>query len=248
VQQDAMSAQGSLFGGGGTVESPRPRVAPIPPFGDLEKLKYEKEVIGMYVSGHPLDHFRFEIDNFCNFKLNLLTELDKLEGREIKVAGIVTAVEHRLTRTGRPFGKFTLEDYSGNFTVTLFGDDYLKYKAHLSQGLFLFLDATVARQTWGNQQLEFKVKGMDLLNDIASKRSQGLKIRLRAPEVNTESIAKLERAFSEFKGPTPVYVTVQDEQEAIQVELLSRKYRIRPGNDLVDRIRKEVSPDVEVKL
>lgn len=248
VQQDEMSAQGSLFGGGGTVESPRPRVAPIPPFGDLEKLKYEKEVIGMYVSGHPLDHFRFEIDNFCNFKLNQLTELDKLEGREIKVAGIVTAVEHRLTRTGRPFGKFTLEDYSGNFTVTLFGDDYLKYKAHLSQGLFLFLDATVARQTWGNQQLEFKVKSMDLLNDIASKRSQGLKIRLRAPEVNTESIAKLERAFSEFKGPIPVYVTVQDEQEAIQVELLSRKYRIRPGNDLVDRIRKEVSPDVEVKL
>jgi DNA polymerase-3 subunit alpha len=142
----------------------------------------------------------------------------------------------------------TLEDYSGNFIVTLFGDDYLKYKAHLSQGLFLFLDATVARQTWGNQQLEFKVKSMDLLNDIASKRSQGLKIRLRAPEVNAESIAKLERAFSEFKGPIPVYVTVQDEQEAIQVELLSRKYRIRPGNDLVDRIRKAVSADVEVKL
>ncbi len=247
VQQDEMSTQGSLFGGGGAVENPKPRVNSITPFGDLEKLKFEKDVIGIYVSGHPLDHFHFEIENFCNFRLTEITELEKLEGREIKVAGIVTAVEHRLTKTGRPFGKFTLEDYSGSFTVTLFGDDYLKFKAHLSQGLFLYIEATVARQTWGNQGLEFKVRNIDLLNDIGSKRSQGLNIRLRSSEVNSETIANLERAFNEHKGSVPVFITLQDEAENLQVELLSRKYRIRPGNELVDWIKREVSTEVEVK-
>src|SRR5690606_1690018 len=140
TQLDEQSSQVSLFGGSTGTAMPKPKIEPVEPFSELEKLNLEKEVVGIYISGHPLDNFRFEMDAFCNTLCNQLLDIENMIGRETKICGIVTAVEHRTTKTGRPFGKFTLEDYSGNFTFTLFGEDYMKYKNYMSQGWFLFIE------------------------------------------------------------------------------------------------------------
>src|SRR5260221_3384679 len=119
LQQETMSAQASLFGGSTGTEMPQPKVDAVEMFSEIEKLHFEKEVVGVYISGHPLDNFKFEMDSFCNAPLAALNELDKSEGKDYKVGGIVATVEHRLTKTGRPFGKMIIEDYSGKFEFML---------------------------------------------------------------------------------------------------------------------------------
>jgi len=96
-------------------------------------------------------------------------------GKECKVAGIVSSVEHRLTKTGKPFGKLALEDYSGKYEFTMWSEDYMKYKSFLMPGIFLFIEGNVNRKTWGDMSLEFKIRSIDLLNEIGVKRAKAYK-------------------------------------------------------------------------
>lgn len=237
-QLEEQSAQVSLFGGTSGTVMPKPRIEPVEPFSELEKLNLEKEVVGIYISGHPLDNFRFEIDAFCNTPCNQLIDLDVLLGRETKVCGIVTSVEHRTTKTGRPFGKFTLEDYSGNFTFTLFGEDYLKYKNFMSQGWFLFIEGIIQRNTWGRMDVEFKIRNMELLNELVAKRVNGLALRIPVHAVTPEAVEAIERLCKNNPGNATLQLFIKDEAEALQVELLSRMYRINITNPLVLECRK----------
>ncbi|NOS94092.1 MAG: DNA polymerase III subunit alpha, partial [Cyclobacteriaceae bacterium] len=174
LQQESQSAQASLFGSSTGTQMPLPKVDPIEPFSEIEKLHFEKEVVGVYISGHPLDNFKFEMDAFCNTPVSALSELDGNEGKECKMGGIVASVEHRMTKTGRPFGKMFIEDYSGKAEVVLWSDDYLKFKSFLMPGLFLFIEGNIVKKAWGDQSLEFKIRSIDLLNELANKKLQGL--------------------------------------------------------------------------
>ena len=246
MQQELLSTQVSLFGGSSGTAMPLPKVDPIEPFSEIEKLHFEKEVVGVYISGHPLDNFKFELDSFCNTPLSQLSELDGMEGRETKIGGIVSAVEHRLTKTGKPFGKLALEDYSGRFEFILWSEDYLKFKSFLMPGLFLFVEGTIIRKTWGDQSLEFKIRNMDLLNELGVKRTRGLQLRIEARSINTQLIAQIEEVCTAFTGSCPLYLKVKDEKDQITLEMISRKYRVKPVNDMVKRIRR--IPDLEVEV
>jgi DNA polymerase-3 subunit alpha len=237
-QLEEQSAQVSLFGGSSGTVMPRPKIDPAEPFSELEKLNLEKEVVGIYISGHPLDNFRFEIDAFCNTFCNQLIDLESMLGRDTKVCGIVTSVEHRTTKTGRPFGKFTLEDYSGNFTFTLFGEDYLKYKNFMSQGWFLFIEGIIQRNTWGRMDVEFRIRNIELLNELIDKRVQGLALRIPIHAVTRELVDTMESLCQANPGNASLQLVVKDDLEALQVELLSRSYRIRVTNPMVHEFRK----------
>nr|MCU0398043.1 OB-fold nucleic acid binding domain-containing protein [Cyclobacteriaceae bacterium] len=182
--------------------------------------------------------FKFEIEAFCNTPCNQLTDLDALLGRDTKICGIVTSVEHRTTKTGRPFGKFTIEDYSGNFTFTLFGEDYLKYKNFMSIGWFLFIEGTIQRNTWGRMDVEFKIRSVELLNELAEKRVQGLALRISVHAVNEEMITALEKLCKENTGGASLQLYLKDEYESLQAEMLSRAYRIKINNPLIAEFRK----------
>lgn len=238
VQQEEMSAQASLFGGPSGTAMPKPRVDQVEPFSEIEKLNLEKEVVGIYISGHPLDHFRFEMETFCTASCSQLNDIEPLLGRELKLGGIVTMVEHRTTKTGKPFGKFSLEDYSGNTTFVLFGEDYLKFKNFMSLGWFLFVEGVVMRNSWGQQNIEFKIRNIDLLNEIGVKRSKGVQLNLTAAEITEDLILKIEGVCQEFAGNTPLYLKLRDEKENLSLELLSRKFRINPVNDMVKKMKK----------
>jgi DNA polymerase-3 subunit alpha len=246
TQQDESSAQASLFGGSSGTAMPKPKIEHVEPYSDLEKLGLEKEVVGIYISGHPLDHFQFELEKFCNTPIQHLNDIDNQQNKEIKIGGIVTLVEHRTTKTGKPFGKFTVEDYSGNYTFTLFSDDYMKFKNYMTPGLFLFMEGAVVRNNWGQMNLEFKIRNIDLLNELGVKRSKGLKLRINSADVNDALISTLEKVCSQHAGNTPLYVKVFDQQENITLELLSRKFRVNPVNDLVKQIKNLKELDVEV--
>lgn len=246
LQQETMSSQVSLFGGSTGTEIPKPKVDAVEPFNEIEKLHFEKEVVGVYISGHPLDNFKFEIETFCTAPIATLNTIEGLEGKELKVGGIVSTVEHKMTKTGKPFGKLVVEDYSGKFEFVMWSEDYLKFKSFLMPGLFLFIEGNVLRKTWGEQNLEFKIRTMDLLNEIGIKKAKGLQVKVSTSALNNDLVRQLETVCQEFSGGTPFYLNLRDEKENISLELLSRKFRVKPVNDMVKKMRK--IPDIEVDV
>ena len=246
TQQDEQSAQVSLFGGSSGVVMPKPKLDYVEPFTEIEKLNLEKEVVGIYISGHPLDNFRFEMQAFCKTACSELVDLDAILGREIKLGGIVSGVEHRTTKTGKPFGKFTLEDYSGNYTFTLFGDDYLKFKNFMNLGWFLFIEGAVIKNSWGQQNIEVKIRNIELLNELGIKRSKGVQLRINSSDISQGMIGVIEEVCQAHAGNTPLFLKIQDEKENFSLDLLSRTFRVNPVNDMAIQMKKAGALEVQV--
>jgi DNA polymerase-3 subunit alpha len=236
LQQEAASAQTNLFGGSTGADVPRPKIEPVEPFTELEKLHHEKDVVGVYISGHPLDNFKLEMTLFVNTPVAALAQMEGLEGKELKLAGVVGTVEDRITKTKKPFGKFYIEDYSGKAEFTLWGEDYVKRKAFLIPGMFLFIEGTVARKTWGDQELEFRIRNLELLNDLAAKRMAGLALRMDTDDLTFEKTNAIEALLHRFKGACPVRIFIQDKRESLQTELLARNVRVTPSGELISKL------------
>ncbi|MBI3218352.1 MAG: DNA polymerase III subunit alpha [Bacteroidetes bacterium] len=238
LQQESQSAQASLFGSSTGTQMPLPKVDPIEPFSEIEKLHFEKEVVGVYISGHPLDNFKFEMDAFCNTPVSALSELEGNEGKECKMGGIVASVEHRMTKTGRPFGKMFIEDYSGKAEVVLWSDDYLKFKSFLMPGLFLFIEGNIVKKAWGDQSLEFKIRSIDLLNELANKKVQGLALRFTVQDVNRDFIDTIDKICKKNAGNSSIKMFLKDDFDSMQAELLSRSGRVKASNQLINELKK----------
>ncbi|HZY37839.1 MAG TPA: DNA polymerase III subunit alpha, partial [Mucilaginibacter sp.] len=150
------SSQSSLFGGGVASYIPEPAMPEAEEWALIEKLKYEKEVIGMYLTGHPLDNYKVELERFCNTTISDLKLMQKARSGEggdeimaafaqlrkrgeLCVGGLVGNVQHKMTKTGKPFGTFVLEDYNESYEFALFGDDYVKFRNLMVDGYFLHL-------------------------------------------------------------------------------------------------------------
>ncbi|UII32484.1 DNA polymerase III subunit alpha [Fulvivirga ulvae] len=237
MQMEAESSQASLFGGDTGVDTPKPKIPYMEPFGEIEKLNIERDVVGLYISGHPLDDFKFEIDSFCNTELNDLNDLPPLQNKEVKVAGVVSGFAHRTTKGGKPFGTLTMEDYNGNFTFFLFGDDYIKFKEYLMQGWFLYIQGRVMERKWGDKSLEFKILNIELLNDLRDKRTKGLMVNINLNEINETVIKNLEEVCLQYRGDCALHMNLVDVQENISVEMMSRKYKVNPSNEMIEKMK-----------
>ncbi|MDH5399242.1 MAG: DNA polymerase III subunit alpha [Cyclobacteriaceae bacterium] len=235
IVAEKQSAQASLFGGENGVEVPKPTVKPIEPYGDIQKLNIERDVVGLYISGHPLDDFALELRYFCNAELRTLEDLSEQLGKDIRTAGIVTAVAHRTTKTGKPFGTLTLEDYNGPFTFFFFGDDYIKFKEYLMPGWFLFVEGKVVQQKWGEQRIELKIHNIEILNDIREKRFNGLHLELNIKALQNELIEKISELINLHPGEKRLEMSLilQDEVKPIHTHLISRTHQINPTNNLL---------------
>lgn len=249
VQQEEDSAQVSLFGGGGgNAEIPLPSVAPIEPFSQIQQLNIEKEVVGLFISGHPLDQYKLEIDSFTNTPLTALADLDGLKGRnELRLAGSVSSFAHRTTKNGKPFGTLTMEDYHGSYTFFIFGDDYVKFKQYFMTGWFLFLTGKVEQKKWGNEnEVEFKIISISLLSEVRGKMIKGLKVNINLDDLTYDLMEKLEAITSKHKGDAKLYIEVLDQKENITLELFSKKYTIDPSADMIKELNQ--LPEVVYKV
>lgn len=233
MQQEALSSQASLFGGDSGEAVPRPRVVEMEPYGEFEKLNIEKEVVGLYISGHPLDDFKFELEHFCNTGMNAIANPEALQGKEVKTAGIVSAFAHRTTKTGKPFGTLTLEDYNGNHTFFLFGDDYIKFKEYMMQDWYLYVSGRVEKQKWGDQRLEFKITAIDLLNDLRDKKSKGVEVYLNLEDIDLDFVDKIDGICQQHKGDCLLTFKVIDRKDNVAVSLMSRRYKINTSNEMI---------------
>ena len=219
------------------VSTPEPKIPFSEPWSSVYRLNKEKEVVGVFLSGHPLDDFRIEIESFCKGDIRILSELQDHEGRDLMIAAVVTSSEHRITRKGDGFGTLIIEDYYESFRLNLFQENYLRFKHFMEPGTFVIIKGRIEKTRW-RKELEFVVHGMELLQGLREKKAKNIEIKLPTSTVNKMLIQELQDVLmdNEVKGNCRVRFTVYDPLEKIQVVLPSRSIMVNPSNELLKKL------------
>ena len=246
-QESENSAQTSLFGGGSVVQIPEPEVPVCEEWGTLNKLSKEREVVGIFISGHPLDDYKVELDNFCNSGIgDFVDNMNNSIGKDVALGGMVTQVGHRFTKKGQPFGTLTLEDYSGSHTFFLFSEDYVKFKQYLNEGWFLYVKGKIQTQRWDPTRVEFKVLSMELLSEVRNKKTKGIQFNLGLNDIDENLINTLETLCSEHPGKCNLHLEISDDKEEMKVEVMSRRFQVNPSNEMFKSIQEEIDKDFKL--
>ncbi len=232
-QSEKNNAQQSLFGGDtGTTDITPPVIPACAEWSQLEKLNKEREVIGLYLSAHPLDDYKVIIRNMCKTQVGDLDHLDELKGKEIAVAGMVVAVQNLTTKTGKPWGKFKLEDYNGTHEFALFGKDYENFRKYLFSDYFLFIRGRVQPRPYNDQELEFRITSMMQLSELQEAVKE-VHVQLAVEEITRDLIARMGRSVKEAKGNTLLRLNVYDRQAQVLLNLFSKSYKVSLTQELV---------------
>jgi DNA polymerase-3 subunit alpha len=234
----------SLFGEASDVQIAEPVVPPCEDWSTMEKLAKEKEVVGIYISGHPLDDFKFEMKYFCNAKLEALKNLELHLNKNLTFGGIITNVQHRIAKNGKGWGMFTLEGYDESYEFRIFGEEYLKFRHFLIQNNFTFMKVMV-KEGWadketgkkGEPRLQFLL--VQYLQDVLPSFAKKLIIHLNINELQTDFIHQLSTVFQSHKGDNTVTFEV--------MELEKVKKKIEAAPIVVETEEVVFDEDVEVQ-
>ncbi len=238
VQADRVMNANSLFGGGNAIEVSKPEIPAAPEWSVTELLKKEKELIGMYLSAHPLDTFKFEMKHFTTHSLSEVPELvaeaaksDALRNKSIAFGGIVVNAQHKVSqKSGKPWGTLTLEDYSGSHQFTFFGKDYETFLKYLHAGQALLIRAGFQQRFQAENKetapWELKVKTISLLSMAREELVHSLQITLPINEINNSFTDTLAAQAKDNRGKVDLCVKIVDTEENMAVELFSRPFRI----------------------
>jgi len=236
-QADANSSQMSLFGGGESqISLPEPNIPEAKEWTIMEKLSKEKEVVGIYISGHPLDDYKNELQYFCNSQLSILQEQKDLLDREISIGGIVTSVKHRVSKNGKGWVLFTIADYTDSFEFRMFGEEYLRFKHFLVLNTFLYIKLKIVKG-WKENETQMRYQNFLMLQDVLANLSKEITITLDIQKVNKDLIKKLSELIKTYKGKKDLYFLVYDQSENIKLNMPSRKFKIDIKNDLLNELK-----------
>lgn len=246
IANQVNSQQQSLFGGGAVEDVTIPALYPSPQWSKLEALRKEKEVIGFYISGHPLDDFKFEIRNFCSHSISDLQNPSALKNRDICFAGIITEVNHRMSKTGKPFGSFTVEDFGGSISLTLFGEEYGRMKQYLEPESLIYIKAKVQNRFNNPDEWEIRPQSIQFLSDAAEKLTKQLIVKMRLPDVNSVSIGKIMELLNSHKGSVPVKMQVIDLEQNWNVPFISKTMKVRVKAELCEELENITRGEVTI--
>jgi DNA polymerase-3 subunit alpha len=224
------SSQVSLFGEMGDIDIKDPDLPECGHWSKLEQLKNEKEVTGFYMSGHPLENFKTEMDHFCNIDLtSLKNNMAKYQNKNLMFAGILTTVNHRTSQTGKPFATFVLEDFNDYYQFILFSEDYLKMKHMLLEGSSLFVNAKVqARNKKNTESLDVRINSITLLPEVLEKMTNELTITVNLMSIDKDFISDFANLTKSNKGTTRFKFHVLDEEDKLSVNLNSKNNKVDP--------------------
>ncbi|QIX60834.1 DNA polymerase III subunit alpha [Hymenobacter sp. BT18] len=241
-QAEQESAQQSLFGGGafGAVAMPLPKVSDMEPWPATEQLRREKEVVGFYLSGHPLDDFKLEIDSYCTCGLD---KVESYKNREVTVAGLITNVLFKTTKTGQPFVSFTVEDYESSLNLALFRDDYTRFSSIINPRNYdkeqvppMYIRGKYAQRFRDSDQFEFKILTMEPLFNVAEKLANGVRVQLDLRTITEPFMDRFMEAVEGCVGSKKLEIKFAEPHEHMTVDMYSRRYRIEP-KEFIRRMR-----------
>ncbi len=233
-QLDKQLSANSLFGDDSSVTISHPEIPSCLPWSNLERLNKEKELVGIYLSAHPLDEYRIILTYVCNTGMAELSDRDVLKGREILLGGIVTDFREGLTRTGKHYGVVKMEDYTGSGEIALFGDDYINYSKFCKLGMYLLINASIQPRQWNPNELDFKISNIRLLQNEKDKLIEKINISLSIHQLNEQTINELSTLIKKNPGNTLLYFKIIDGEHNLSLNLFSKNVRLNVTRDLVD--------------
>ncbi len=243
-QENENSSQVSLFGEASEVQIPEPVVPPCEEWGTMEKLAREKEVVGIYLSGHPLDDFKYEMKYFCNGTLLNFADLESNINREIAFGGVITSVEHRTSKNGKGWATFTIEDYNTAHEFRIFGEDYLKHRPFLVQSTFVYTKAFI-KEGWVNRDTgkkgdpRIQFNSFQLLHDVMETYAKKLTIQLDINELTDHRIDGLKQLLTEHTGNHTLNFVIYEMAEQLKLHMPSRKQKVNISQDLLIALENE---------
>ena len=245
IQKEKDTKQTSLFGGSNGSDIPQPPIPNIKPFSKIEKLKIEKEILGLYISGHPLDKYKFEIKNLCNTSFKKLKDNYKINGKtNLNTAGIVTEVQHKISKNGKPYGSITIEDFDDSYNFLFFSDDYIRFKNYMELGWFLFLSGKM-KNKWNNpEELEYKIDDIKLLTEVRDDLIKELHLKINIDDINSEIIDNLEKDLKNSKkGNCHLKITIvsNDNGKTLSLDMISREKKISINDNFLKSIENNSS-------
>ena len=245
-QADQAAAANSLFGGENVVDIATPEIPVAERWSDLDRLNRERDLVGIYLSAHPLDEYSVVLEHVCNTHMAELEDKTALVGREITMGGIVTAVRRGISKNGNPYGIAKIEDYSGSAELPFFGNDWVTYQGYLGERTFLFIKARCQPKQWRQDELELKITSMELLPDVKEKLIEKITILIPLSVLNKALITELAELTKERPGSTELYFKVRDEDSKMTVDLISRPVKLSVGRELIAYLKER--PDLEFRI
>ena len=237
-QENLNSSQTNLFGDDSQEQIQEIRIPECESWGTLELLKKEKAVVGIYISAHPLDDFKREMKYFSSATFDILSDLDPLVNRDLSFGGIINDVEHLVTKTGKGWGKFTIEDFSDQYEFKIFGEDYLKFRHFILPNNFVRLRLRVV-EGWRNRETgqlgpaRIQFNNFEMLHDTLKTNVKKITLMFEVKQLNESKIQDLKTLMSPYKGDKGLYMDVFDTEEKIKLTLPSRKQRVEVSNELL---------------
>ncbi|MCD8292248.1 MAG: DNA polymerase III subunit alpha, partial [Prevotellaceae bacterium] len=247
-QADKVMASHSLFGGENMVQVATPEILPAKRWSDLERLNQERELVGIYLSAHPLDEYAVILENVCNTHMAELEDKAKLSGRDITMGGIVTGVRRGVSKSGNPYGIAKIEDYSGWGEIPFWGSDWVNYQGYLNEGTLLYIKATCGprfRQVKPDDPV-LKITSIELLPDVKDKLIEKITILVPLPRLDTALINDLAMMSQKHPGNASLVFKVVDPESDISLDLVSRPVKVSVGRELITFIKE--SPGLDYRI
>ncbi len=250
-QTNAAGSTNTLFGDFAMPAVVPPKIANCEPWTLTELLEHEKDVTGMFMSGHPLDHFRFEIRHYGITRLgefNEFREAITLQANPLKtfrLAGLVVDAQHRVTKTGRQFGSFHIEDYTGKSEFMLWGDDYVRFSQFLEKGKNLYITGTF-RQRYGKAEFEFKVEKITMLENIKQTLTRQLVLDLEARQVNESLLTFLHENVKKYPGRQGIKLNISEPRLNARISLFTRETGFEMNDEMAAWLNENGDISVQV--
>jgi DNA polymerase-3 subunit alpha len=243
IKTDSMSAQVSLFD---EEEIKIDDIIEIPecePWSQSESLSYEKEMIGFYISGHPLDEYESTVKTFVDTKLERLKTLSDLKDKDICVAGVVVGAENRVAKNGNPFSSLTIEDETGAYTFRFYGNNYVKFANFCKEGLYLIIHASIKEKSWPKdaitKELDVYVTDVALLSNYMEENAKELEITIEYNNVTPMFISDIVKACKENKGKLALKLNLVSSIDNLKLTMHAKKFKVDPS--FLKEIRKLAS-------
>ena len=255
-QDNANSAQMSIFDMSSELaEEEHPPIPNAEPWNSIEQCKYEKEVISTYLSGHPLDDYRYEMRFYTNTKTTDLANIEALNGREVRIAGLVSDAREGTNRQGEPYGSMVINDYAGSYELRLRGDEYSDFRGFFKNDTFVYIKGTVVVRPYVDKNginkvfTRIRIGAMMNLGSVMERYTSRLNFKVNLSDVNESFCKSIEKMAKKHKGKVPLQATVLDVTHNISLTLGGDNLRVDPRT-LIPEMEKlpgiyEIKPQVK---
>ena len=245
-QTDKATAANSLFGDDNFVAIAKPEIPKAERWSDLERLNKEKELVGIYLSAHPLDEYRIILQYVCNTGMAELNDKESLIGREILAGGIVTGFREGTTKTGNPFGILKVEDFTGSGEIALFGQDYIEYSKYGKPGMYLLISGKMEARKYNDKIFDFRISSIKLLPNEKDKLIENIRITVPIHDLDEPMINELSTLIKNNPGNSLLYFRVVDGSNNIALNLFSQNVRLKITKELIDYLSESETIDFKI--